>query len=56
MEVEVIYSKCKSVAIQIKSDGIVILCAPYGVPKRELNRILDEKRSWIEVHLLYMSL
>lgn len=51
MEVEVIYSKRKSVAIQIKPDGIVILRAPYGVPKSELNRILDEKRGWIEAHL-----
>ena len=50
-KVEVVYSNRKSVAIQIKPDGTVVLRAPYGVPKRELNRILEEKRSWIEVHL-----
>lgn len=51
MQVEVVYSSRKSVAIQIKPDGTVVLRAPYGVPKRELNRILEEKRSWIEAHL-----
>ena len=51
MEVEVVYSNRKSIAIQIKPNGTVILRAPYGVPKKEINRILEEKRSWIEEHL-----
>lgn len=51
MQVEVVYSNRKSVAIQIKPNGTVVLRAPYGVPKRELNRILEEKRNWIEAHL-----
>lgn len=50
-KVEVVYSNRKSVAIQIKPDGTVVLRAPYGVPKRELNRILEEKSAWIEAHL-----
>lgn len=51
MEVEVVYSNRKSIAIQIKPNGTVVLRAPYGVPKKEINRILEEKRSWIEEHL-----
>ena len=51
MEVEVVYSNRKSIAIQIKPNGTVVLRAPIGVPKREINRILEEKRSWIEEHL-----
>lgn len=51
MQVEVVYSNRKSVAIQIKKDGKVVLRAPYGVPKEEINRILEEKRSWVEAHL-----
>lgn len=51
MQVEVIYSNRKSIAIQIKPDGTVILRAPYDVPKKEINRILEEKRLWIEAHL-----
>ena len=50
-KVEVVYSNRKSVAIQIKPDGTVGLRSPYGVPKRELNRILEEKSAWIEAHL-----
>ena len=50
-KVEVVYSNRKSVAIQIKPDGTVVLRAPYGVPKRELNRILEEKSAWIEAHM-----
>ena len=50
-KVEVVYSNRKSDAIQIKPDGTVVLRAPYGVPKRELNRILEEKSAWIEAHL-----
>ena len=48
MQVEVVYSNRKTVAIQIKPDGRVVLRAPYGVPKKELNRILEKKSSWIE--------
>lgn len=55
MKVEIVYSKRKSVAIQIKPDGRVILRSPYGVPQRELNRILEEKRTWIEKHLKELS-
>ena len=51
MQVEVVYSNRKTVAIQIKPDGRVVLRAPYGVPKKELNRILEKKSSWIEAHL-----
>lgn len=51
MEVEVVYSSRKSIAIQIKPNGTVVLRAPFGVPKKEINRILEEKRSWIEKHL-----
>ena len=51
MEVEVIFSSRKSIAIQIKPDGRVIIRAPYGVSQRELDRVLDEKKAWIEKHL-----
>ncbi len=51
MEAEVVYSKRKTAAIQIKADGRVILRVPYGLPKREISRILEEKKSWIETHL-----
>ena len=50
MEVEVVYSNRKSIAIQIKPTGTVVVRVPYGVPKKEINCILEEKRSWIEEH------
>ena len=44
-------SSRKSVAIQIRPDGEVVVRAPLGTPKTEIERFVAEKRSWIEKHL-----
>ena len=48
--VTIIRSNRKTVGIQIAPDGLVIVRAPQRVPVREINRILEKKKSWIEKH------
>ena len=50
MEYELIRSKRKTMAIEIKSDGRVIVRAPMRMPKREIERFVCEKSDWIRVH------
>ena len=50
LQVNVIYSKRKTIAIEVKMDGILVR-APRGRSRREIKTFLDEKRSWIEKHL-----
>lgn len=47
MEVTVIRSKRKTIAIQVNSDLTVTVRAPRHTAKGEIDRILQEKESWI---------
>ena len=51
MNYEVEYSRRKRLSIEIKPDGRILVKAPLGLPKSEVDRILEEKRGWIEAHL-----
>ena len=50
MEYELIRSKRKTLAVQVKEDGSVIVRAPLRFPQREIDRFLREKSAWIEAH------
>ena len=50
MKYELIRSKRKSLAIEIKSDGSVIVRAPMRCPRRDIERFLLEKSGWIDEH------
>ncbi len=50
----IIYSARKSISIELKPDGILVR-APKGMSRREINAFLNEKRSWIEKHLELMQ-
>ena len=43
----IIYSKRKTIAIQIKVDGSVILRAPERCPRKILEEFLEEKTDWV---------
>lgn len=47
---EITYSKIKNVYIQIK-DGKVIIKAPKRISKKELEKIIQNKKAWIEKSL-----
>ena len=50
MEYQLIRSKRKTLAVQIKPDGSVIVRAPLRLPQRDIDRFLREKSAWIESH------
>ena len=47
---EITYSKIKNVYIQIK-DGKVLVKAPKRISKKELEKIIEQKKEWIEKSL-----
>lgn len=55
MEVTVIRSKRKTVSIRVNSDLTVTVRAPKYASKREIERIVNEKKPWIIKHLKQME-
>lgn len=45
---EWIRSKRKTIAIQVKKDGNIVVRSPYSVSRRQIEEFLSEKRQWIE--------
>ncbi|MBK1811702.1 M48 family metallopeptidase [Clostridium sp. YIM B02505] len=55
MEYQLIRSKRKTVAIEVKEDKIIIKC-PYNCSKQYLDSLIDKNRAWIEeTHKKVMS-
>ena len=54
LQINIIYSSRKSIAIELKPDAILVR-APKGMSKRQINTFLNEKRPWIEKHLAKMQ-
>ena len=52
--VNIIYSARKSIAIELRPDGITVR-APKCMPRRDINAFLESKRGWIEKHLVKMQ-
>ena len=50
MEYALIRSKRKTLSVQVKPDGSVIVRAPLRYPRREIDRSLRERADWIRVH------
>lgn len=48
MKYTVIRSKRKTVALQINSDGELIIRAPMRFSERKIKKLIEEHRSWIE--------
>lgn len=54
LQIIIIYSKRKTIAIELKMDGIIVR-APKGMSRRKINSFIHEKRGWIEKHLEKMQ-
>ena len=48
---KLVRSSRKTLAVEIKGDGQVIVRAPYRISKREIDRFVTEKADWIDKHL-----
>lgn len=55
MNYQLIRSKRKTVAIQIKQDGTIQVKAPNRLPLRYIEQFLREKQEWIQQHVYQMS-
>lgn len=44
---EWIRSRRKTIEIQIREDGVVVVRTPYSVPQRQVERFVEERREWI---------
>ncbi len=55
MEVTVVRSKRKSIAVQVKPDGAVVVRAPKWMRERDIESFVQEKRTWIEKHLMLVQ-
>ena len=51
MEIQVIRSNRKTMAIEVKFDLSVIVRAPWYVSQEEVERVLQEKETWIHKHM-----
>lgn len=49
--VEIIRSSRKTMSLQIKPDGSIVVRAPRRLPEREIRAFLAEKSAWIEKHM-----
>lgn len=48
MDIQIIKSRCRTVSIEVHTDGSVILRAPNRITKKELDIFIDKHMSWIE--------
>lgn len=53
--IQVIRSRRKTLSIQIEKAGRILVRAPLGLPEAEIRRFVEEKRGWIEKHLVQVS-
>lgn len=51
IEYELIRSKRKTISIQVKSNGDVVVHAPMKTPKKYIDEFIIEKADWIEKHV-----
>lgn len=47
LEYQISYAKRKSVGIRLNEDGAIMVRAPKGIPKKQVEEILYKKISWI---------
>lgn len=51
IEYELIRSKRKTISIQVKSDGSVVVRSPMKTPKKYIDEFVIEKSDWIEKYV-----
>ena len=51
MDYELIRSKRKSIAIQVRPDGRIVVRAPLRMPARQIDRFVRDNAEWIDRHI-----
>ena len=55
MEVNILRSARRTVSVEIRPDGSLLVRAPHKMSQERIAAFLDEKRSWIEKHRRLMA-
>ncbi|MCQ2507972.1 MAG: M48 family metallopeptidase [Dorea sp.] len=55
MQIEVIRSNRKTLSLQIKPDGKLLVRAPYRMSDREIQRFINEKQDWIRKKMVLVE-
>lgn len=50
-QIEIIQSNRKTMAIQVKKTGQVVVRAPYWMKKADIYRLVEQREAWIKKHL-----
>ena len=56
IEIEIIKSNRKTIAIEVRPDLRVIVRAPKRASNREIMKFVEQKQDWIAKHLAYMQI
>ena len=48
--VNISYKKVKNIRLSISSDGAINITSPIGVSQKEIQKLLDSKKGWIQKH------
>ena len=51
MDYELKRSRRRTVSIEINKDGRLLVRAPMRLPKYEIEKFIEEKKSWIDKHM-----
>ncbi|MBS5519102.1 MAG: M48 family metallopeptidase [Acidaminococcus intestini] len=51
---KLVFSRRRTLALEIDREGQLIVRAPYGTPKSYIDRFIAEKKEWIESHAARM--
>ena len=47
MDYEIIYSKRKTLCLQVKQNGAVVVRAPFGTPRAKIEEFVLKHRDWV---------
>ncbi len=50
-DIELVRSRRKTIGLEVRSDGRIIVRAPLRFPERDIRRFVDDHTEWIEKHL-----
>lgn len=51
IEYKCIFSRRKTLGLQLKTDGSLVVRAPHGTAKAQIERFVNDHREWIDKHM-----
>ena len=50
-EYQIVYSRRRTLSLQVTREGKVVVRAPYGLPKARIDSFVAQHRDWLDSHL-----